>query len=141
MADRHVGGSVIIDGNGTVHLGARTIPVPKTVSPDARQYLATPPWGDRTPPPNVPLWELRTTFDSMFKMLTEMARSNYPVEIEQQRIGGVRTDLVSPTTLAQGKQERLLINLHGGGFVLGSPPALVEVIPIANLTGQWPDNC
>jgi acetyl esterase/lipase len=108
--------------------------VPKTVSLEARQYLATPPWGDGTPPPNVPLWELRTTFDAMFKMLTDMARSNYPVEIEEQRIAGVRADLVSPTTLPKGKQERLLINLHGGGFVLGSPPALVEAIPISNLT-------
>jgi epsilon-lactone hydrolase len=124
--------SVTIDRDGTVHLGARTIPVPKTVSPEAQQYLASPPWGDSTPPPNVPLWELRAAFDSMFKMLTEMARSAYPVEIEEQRIGGIRTYLVNPQ--GEGKQERILINLHGGGFVLGSPPALVEAIPIANLT-------
>jgi epsilon-lactone hydrolase len=104
------------------------------VSPEARQYLATLPWGDAAPPPNLPLWELRTTFDSMFKMLTEMARSTYPVKVEQHRVAGVRTDFVSPPALGGGKQERLLINLHGGGFVLGSPPALVEAIPIANLT-------
>lgn len=126
--------SVTIDRDGTVHLGARTIPVPKTVSQEARQYLATPPWGEGTPPPNVPLWELRTTFDSMFKARTEMARSTYPVEIEEQQIARVRTDLVSPTAIGERKQERVLINLHGGGFVLGSPPALVEAIPIANLT-------
>jgi monoterpene epsilon-lactone hydrolase len=124
--------SIIIDRDGTVHLGARTIPVPKTVSPEAQQYLTTPPWGDSTPPPNVPLWELRAAFDSMFKTLTEMARSAYPVEIEEQRIGGIWTYLVS--SQREGKQERILINLHGGGFVLGSPPALVEAIPIANLT-------
>jgi epsilon-lactone hydrolase len=127
--------SITIDRDGTVHLGARTIPVPNTVSPEAQRYLATPPWGNGTPPPNVPLWELRTTFDSIFKMLTEMARSAYPVQIEEQRIGGIRTDLVSPTAVGEGKQEHLLINLHGGGFVLGSPPALVEAVPIANLTG------
>jgi len=63
-----------------------------------------------------------------------MARSAYPIGVEEQRIAGVRTDLVSPTVVGEGKQERLLINLHGGGFVLGSPPALVEAIPIANLT-------
>jgi epsilon-lactone hydrolase len=119
---------------GTVHLGARTIPVPKTISPEAQQYLATPPWGDSAPPPNVPLWELRATFDSMFNVLTEMARSIYPVKIEEQRIGGIRSDLVSSTGVGEGKQGRVLINLHGGGFVLGSPPALVEAIPIANLT-------
>jgi epsilon-lactone hydrolase len=134
MADSHSERPITIDRDGTVHLGARTIAVPRTVSPEARQYLATPPWGDGSPPPNIPLWELRTTFDSIFKILTEMARSAYPVEISEQRIGGVRTDLVSPTGVGEGKQERLLINLHGGGFVLGSPPALVEAIPIANLT-------
>jgi monoterpene epsilon-lactone hydrolase len=124
MADSHSERPITIDRDGTVHLGARTIAVPRTVSPEARQYLATPPWGDGSPPPNIPLWELRTTFESIFKIHTETER----------RIGGVRTDLVSPTGVGEGKQERLLINLHGGGFVLGSPPALVEAIPIANLT-------
>jgi len=134
MADSHSERPITIDGDGTVHLGARTIPVPKTVSPEARQYLATPPWGDGSPPPNVPLWELRSTFDSLFKTLTEIAQSTYPVRIEEQRIGGVRIDLVSPTEVGEGKQDSVLINLHGGGFVLGSPPALVEAIPIANLS-------
>jgi len=64
-----------------------------------------------------------------------MALSIYPVKIEEQLIGGVRVDLVSPTAVGEGKQQRILINLHGGGFVTGSPPALVEAIPIANLTG------
>jgi len=115
MADSQSGGaSIKNDRDGTVHLGARTIPVPKTVSPEARKYLAAPPWGHSAPPPNVPLWELRTTFDSMFKMLAEMAHSAYPVEVEEQRIAGVRTDLVSPTALGEGKQERVLTNLHGG---------------------------
>jgi acetyl esterase/lipase len=124
-----------IDRDGTVHLGARTIPVPKTVSPEAQQYLATPPWGSGTQPPNLPLWELRATFDSMFKMLMEMARSTYPVTTEEKRISGIRVDLVSPMSVAESRQERLLINLHGGGFVTGSPPAsLLEAIPIANLT-------
>ena len=133
------GASLTIDHEGTVHLGPRKIPVPKTVSPEARQYLATPPWGDAAPPPSVPLWELRATFNSMYPMLTEMARSAYPVEIEEQRIGGVRIYVVSPIAMGEGKKERILINLHGGGFVLGSPsvgspPAVVEAIPIANLT-------
>jgi acetyl esterase/lipase len=126
--------SVTIDPDGTVDLGARKIPVPKTISSEAQQYLSTPPWGDGTPPPSVPLWELRTTFDSMFKMLEETARNSYPVQVEQRKIAGMRTDFVSPITVGENKRERLLINLHGGGFVSGSPPALVEAIPIANLT-------
>ena len=58
MADSHSERPITIDRNGTVHLGARTIAVPRTVSPEARQYLATPPWVMAVPPPNVPLWEL-----------------------------------------------------------------------------------
>src|SRR5579859_6628009 len=108
---------IVIDRDGTVHLGARTIPVPKAVSHEAQQYLAMPPWGDAAPPPKVPLWELRRTFDPIFSMLTEMARSAYPVEIGEQRIGGVRVDVVSPIVVGEGKEERVLINLHGGGFV------------------------
>ncbi|HEV3113821.1 MAG TPA: alpha/beta hydrolase [Candidatus Binataceae bacterium] len=125
--------SVAVDPDGTVHLGPRVIPVPKTLNTEARQYLATPPWGDGAVPPSQPMWELRTQVDSMLKMLSGMARSAYPVQIDEQIIDGVRTDLVSPVTLGEGKQERVLINLHGGAFVLGSG-SLVEAIPIANLT-------
>jgi acetyl esterase/lipase len=134
MGNSHSPASIKIDRDGTIHLGARTIPVPKTVSPEAQRYLAIPPWGDGTPPPNIPLWELRTTFDSMFKMLEDSARGAYPVEIEPRKIAGIQTDIVKPISVGEGKQGRVLINLHGGGFVLGSPPSLVEAIPIANLT-------
>jgi epsilon-lactone hydrolase len=55
------------------------------------------------------------------------------VKVEEKTIGGVRTDEISPLTIPRDKRDRVLINVHGGGFVVDSG-SLVEGIPIANLT-------
>jgi len=49
-------------------------------------------------------------------------------------IAGVPVRVVTPLTDASGKSDRVLINLHGGGFDSDSG-SLTESIPIANLTG------
>jgi acetyl esterase/lipase len=66
--------------------------------------------------------------------LNEVARGLYPVEIEETTISGVRCHRVRPLEIAETNLRRVLINLHGGGFVMGAG-SLVEAIPIANLTG------
>ena len=123
-----------IDADGTAHV-ARVVPVPRTVSPAAQQFLATPPWGGATPvPPGTPLWKLRAALDAGLRMIGEMAQAHYGVGVEEMQVGGVRCHLVRPGGGAGRARGRVLINLHGGGFVVGSG-SLVEAIPIAALTG------
>lgn len=123
-----------VDADGTVRFGTRIIPVPDTVSPEARQYLATPPWGDTLPTfdGDVPAWEMRAQIDAGLKALAEQARLAYPVEtIEEKMIGGVRTDFVGPLNVPEENKGKILINLHGGAFVMGSG-SLIEAIPVAH---------
>jgi epsilon-lactone hydrolase len=123
-----------IDADGTAHV-TRVVPVPRTVSPAAQQFLATPPWGGAKPaPPGTPMWELREAADAGLRTMGEMAQAHYGVSIEEMQIGGVRCHLVRPGSGAGRARGRVLINLHGGGFVMGSG-SLVEAIPIAALTG------
>jgi epsilon-lactone hydrolase len=70
------------------------------------------------------------------KILIKM-RQLYPVSIHSETLGGVRTDVVVPQGgVASGKQRRVLISLHSGGFLWGAgSEALVEAVPIA-ATGQ-----
>lgn len=121
-----------VDRDGTVHLGERLIPPPSAISPEARAFLATPPWGNGAPPPSdTPMWTLRGPTDLMMKQLGEAAMQVHPVDVEPLDIGGVRCQLVKPREIPKENRGRVLMNLHGGGFVLGGG-SLVEAIPVAH---------
>lgn len=116
-----------IDADGTARI-TRVIPVPDTVSPEARVLV-----GRRPGPEGSSLEENRKRTDAFRKGRSEEARKLYPVDIEEKEIGGVRTDVISPLSIPLAKRGRVLINVHGGGFVTDSG-SLVEGVPIANLT-------
>jgi acetyl esterase/lipase len=117
-----------IDDDGTAHI-TRVIPVPGTISPEAQKAIS---W---RPPVHWPpsLAEQRAGTDAFRKGRSEEARKLYPVNIEERILGGVRTDIITPLSIPPEKRNRVLINVHGGGFVTDSG-SLVEGIPIANLT-------
>ncbi len=116
-----------VDSDGTAHI-TRVIPVPATVSPEARKLLSRP-----IPPPRRTLAERRAATDTFRIGRADQARQLYPVKIEPLTIAGVRTDVITPLSIPTGKRNRVLINVHGGGFVIDSG-SLVEGIPVANLT-------
>jgi acetyl esterase/lipase len=114
--------STVLDKDGTARI-TRVVPVPKTVSPEAQALLAT--GASWCPGPRSP----------EAKKLIEKARDLYPVAIEEGKtIAGVKVMYVRPAKgIPASKQDRVLINLHGGGFRVDSG-SYVESIPIANLT-------
>lgn len=117
-----------LDPDGTAHV-TRVVPVPGTISDEAKKFLshAQP----STPPPS--LDQVRARTDTFRKGRAEEARKLYPVNIKEKKLGGVRCDIITPLTIPPAKQNRVLINVHGGGFVTDSG-SLVEGVPIANLT-------
>lgn len=117
-----------VDADGTAHI-TRVIPVPDTISPEAQKVISQAgPSG-----PELSLAERRARTDAFRKARTEEARKRYPVNVEEKMIGGVRCDVITPLAIPAEKRKRMLINVHGGGFVTDSG-SLVEGIPIANLT-------
>jgi acetyl esterase/lipase len=58
----------------------------------------------------------------------------YPANVAESTVAGVPVRVVTPLTIARDKRDRVLINLHGGGFNSDSG-SLTESIPLANLTG------
>ena len=112
----------VLDKDGTARI-SRIVPVPTTLSPEAQALIATgKSWcpGPRSPE---------------FQPLIDKARKLYPVNIEENKmVGGVKTKWVTPASgIPPDKKNRVLINLHGGGFTVDSG-SYVESIPIANLT-------
>lgn len=120
--------------NGVVDLGRIKLDVPDTISEEAKAYLRFDPnqeMPEDAPP--VPMWLMREPLAPMFEWLNQQALEAYPCAIEETAIDGVRCHRITPEGGAR-HADKLLINLHGGGFVMGSG-SLVEAIPIAAETG------
>ena len=116
--------------DGTAHI-TRVVPVPSTLSPEAQKWLASLALRPRKSGPET-LAERRAHTDAWRAQDSAEARRIYPVNIVETTIAGVRTDIITPLSTPQTNRDRVLINLHGGGFNSDSG-SLIEGIPIANL--------
>ena len=121
--------SSYIDAQGTAHV-TRVVPVPNTISPEAQAMLARR-VSDAAKPET--LEQRRTGTDKWQLGAGEKSRAIYPVKIESQTIAGVLVRVVDPIDATPMHPDRVLINLHGGGFNSDSG-SFTESIPIANLT-------
>ena len=119
--------SATFDPDGTAHI-TRVIPMPATISPEAQNWLDS--LNQQKVGPPETLAERRTHTDAWRKMDSAEARKLYPVNVEETTTAGVRTDIITP--LSGAASNRVLINLHGGGFNSDSG-SLIEGVPIANL--------
>jgi acetyl esterase/lipase len=116
------------DGTAVV---TRVVPVPTTISPEAQKWLArvvSDKAIDET------LADRRAKTDKWQTGAGEESKQLYPVNIADDKIAGVPVRVVTPRIVAPEKSDRVLINLHGGGFNSDSG-SFTESIPIANLTG------
>ncbi len=115
-----------LDADGTAHI-TRVIPVPPSLSPEAKAVLRRPDrGGDQT------LAERRAGTDAWQTRAGETSRKMYPVNIKDATIAGVPVRDVTPLDGAPQHPDRVLINVHGGGFNSDSG-SLTESIPMANL--------
>ena len=121
--------SSFVDEHGITHV-TRVVPVPDDVSPEAQKALSEPRSDIQEP---YELAKDRAQADGWQATAGEQIRKVYPVNIAKETIAGVPTLIVTPPTIPAVKQNRVLINIHGGGFTAdwGSK---IESIPIANLT-------
>jgi monoterpene epsilon-lactone hydrolase len=126
-----------VDGDGTVHMPAFAVPLSRYMSEQAkRQFVEEalkPPAMDSGP--NVPIAKMRAQVDDYYRPLVERAEALYPVNISEEKIGGVATQIVTPKSgVSARNRERVLINLHGGGFVVGAGlGGLAESIPVSGV--------
>jgi len=121
--------SSVIDSQGTAHI-TRVVPVPKTISSEAQRMLARP-RSDEAKPET--LEARRTGTDAWQARAGKLSESLYPVHVADGKMAGVPVRVVTPLETPAERQDRVLINLHGGGFNSDSG-SLTESVPIANLT-------
>jgi epsilon-lactone hydrolase len=116
-----------IDAQGTAHV-TRVIPVPEDLSPEARRSLSRPE-PDQGPPQS--LAERRRGTDAY----TARARVEWskicPNTLTNQTMAGVPVHVVVPEGMPKANEDKVLLNLHGGGFNSDSG-SYTESIPIAS---------
>jgi epsilon-lactone hydrolase len=115
-----------IDAQGTAHI-TRLVPVPKTISSEAQRRLSRPE-PDQGPPQS--LADRRKGTDAY----TARARVEWtrlcPNQLVEEKIAGVPVRIVTPEGLPEANRDKVLLNLHGGGFNSDSG-SYTESIPIA----------
>jgi epsilon-lactone hydrolase len=123
-----------VDAQGVAHVLAIKVPASKFMSPEARTKFIRLFSGPRPPPP-ADMRLLREADEAKNAPFVARAEQLYPVTIEPKIIGGVRTEVITPKDgVAPRNRERVLINLHGGGFIWGEGNgARSESIPIAGV--------
>jgi acetyl esterase/lipase len=114
---------------------ARTIPVPDTVSPQMRHLIA-PAAGPRNGPNSPDEWKAIVAEASQIEVrrIAELRR-HFDVDVREEKIGGVRCYLITPKTIPTRNRNRLLVNVHGGGYVFGPGEAgTLEAITMAGFS-------
>lgn len=114
--------SSYIDADGTAYI-TRVVNVPETISAEAQKSLIA----QHIPPPQ------ESRGRQPRQMSSDAIRALYPSNVEFSTIAGVPVSVVTPLVIPSSKLDRVLINLHGGGFTSDSG-SLTESMPMANLT-------
>lgn len=121
--------------DGTVTVNGVQLPISDLLSPDGAAYLrhliVDKPFGAGPPLPDIRAERARQ--DKIMRVFLDPMLKRYAVRITEETIGGIVTDVVVPAGgIAPENRDRVLINLHGGGFTTGGRSAsLVESVPLA----------
>jgi len=127
-----------ISPDGTVLIRELSVPLSSYLSPEARSYMIHllrdhPFFGGPSATEDIKGYRARQ--DEIMNGFLGQIRERYPVNVEEKRIAGIYTQIVTPKDGVSTKnRNRVLLNVHGGGFVSGARTAsLVESIPVASI--------
>lgn len=115
--------NLVVEADGTVELPSESVPMSKFLSPEGKAYL------------NQHLHDMldpKATYQEKgiprFMMpYLERQKALFAVKVDEQKIAGVHAYVYTPSAgVAAKNMNRVLINLHGGGF-MGCWPGCAEL--------------
>ncbi len=128
-------GKVVVGSDGAAQVREFALPFSNLASPEAKADFierASHP----LPSPTQDIVAFRKGLDDALS-LPMLARQNarYAAAMEPRTIGGVYTEVFTPKDgVATENKDRVLINLHGGGFIMGARTVgAIESVPIASI--------
>jgi monoterpene epsilon-lactone hydrolase len=120
------------------HVPERDIPIPATVSPATQAVIGrplSPIWNEH--PKSAEEWKvlIARVADGVVATLPDL-RQRLGVKVEPTVIGGVKAYVVTPESIPETNRNRLLVHVHGGGYVFGPGEAGTrEAILMAGYSG------
>jgi len=121
-----------VTDDGSITTPSFQLPFSSFASQEAKNGLVT---RLRHPMPVIPdITKMRELTSQMVAGLVEKANSMYPNTSSKSMLGEVPVEIFVPTAgISAENQSRVLIELHGGGFVAGGggPGGAIESIPLA----------
>ncbi|MDE8651990.1 alpha/beta hydrolase fold domain-containing protein [Novosphingobium album (ex Liu et al. 2023)] len=123
---------------GGVHVPARTIPAPSTVSVEAQAFLSSPPMMGEGHPSDLNDKEAwRACLEAADAMLSAAMAVNverFPAQIITHQVGAVPVYEVVPQGMAPDTADRAIFYLHGGAYVHGSGLAAAHMaLPLTTM--------
>jgi acetyl esterase/lipase len=119
----------ITEADGTVRM-QRVLPLPQSLSPEAKAWLSRPLTTDVDIPETIE--KRRAVLDASQARHRDELLKMFPVTVRDSTVAGLPVREVVPTDLKH--KDRVLICLHGGAFNADSG-SYSESIPVAGLTG------
>jgi len=109
--------TVTFDDKGNLHLGPRVIPIPTSISEEARKFLATPfPNAEQPEVDDKAGWKkMVAAFDAMFEPMVDRMLASAPVTIDRKTVGHATVQVGTPNQMRHKDWAHLTI--HGGGWV------------------------
>lgn len=100
----------------------RIFPTPQTVSPELQELISATPlpyWNDH--PKTAQEWkQWASTISAEGAKGLSALRKQLGVSVTQESMGGVPVFTFTPQDMPETHGDRVLLNLHGGGYVLGA---------------------
>lgn len=100
----------------------RNIPVPNTASPELQALIAAPyrvPNWNANPKSAAEWKELINRLAAAGATVQKGIREKLGITMEASTIGGVKVFVLTPKEIPPANRNRLLVNVHGGGYVYG----------------------
>lgn len=125
-----------VKADGTITTPSFELPYSSLASPEARETFVKRLQATETMPRSIE--ESRKASDDKLRPQYELIRRMYPVHSVRSQIGSVPIETFIPDRgIAPENRDKVLIQLHGGGFVAGGggQTGAIESIPIAVTAG------
>ena len=122
--------------DGTTHVPAFDLPPSSLMSPEAADALkARAGMPSFEMPATLDIRTIRMGMEMVLAPSVKLLKAKYPADIVEEKIAGVPTRVVTPKGIKTAPN-RVLINLHGGGFAMCADAcSILESLPIAAVGG------
>jgi acetyl esterase/lipase len=138
--------NLVVDSEGVVHVRSMSVPFSSLASEQAKKnFIEQAPLVDSFFQKTLISGDIHEMAkaeidDGLQRQAIEKWRAKFAVNVKQETFGGVQTNVIAPVAgVAAKNRRRVLINLHGGGFLFGAGrngeilSGQAESIPISGL--------